>query len=300
MINGQLYNTSNSGSAADSNRSTAFVVIESCIFVALDLAAFAGNSLISLAFYRNLSLRTVANYFVLSLALTDLSMAVIVMPLSISGSIANKWVAGDFGCKPFYIYRATLAGTSLLTVMLLAVNRYLRVTRPDLYSKVYSKRCTVIMAVSVWIVSIIGFVLVGFLALIQQFRTYFVQPSQCFELYSDTRESITTTVERNIGIAVPSIVIVVCYVKIWRTIRKHRASRAPTLREGQSGSRIEEVKVTRILTFVVIGLYLCWLPVFVSYTLSVIDVFREIVIRYWNICYMFPLFISSVITYITQ
>ena len=134
------------------------------------------------------------------------------------------------------------------------------------------------MAVSAWIVSIIGFVLVGFLALIHQFRTYSVQPSQCFEQYSDTREPITTTVERNIGIAVPSIVIVVCYVKIWRAIRKHRASRAPTLREGQPGSRIEEVKVTRILTFVVIGLYLCWLPVFVSYTLSVIDVFRETVI----------------------
>ena len=80
MDNTQLYNTSTNDSVTDATKGTAIMVLESCILVFLDVAAIFGNSLVCAAFYRNPSLRKVTNYFVFSLALTDLSMAVLVMP----------------------------------------------------------------------------------------------------------------------------------------------------------------------------------------------------------------------------
>ena len=149
MNNSQLHcNNSSNGSVAHNSRVIALIAVESCIFIVLDLAALIGNSLVCLAFYRNPSLRTVTNYFVLSLALTDLSMAVLIMPLITISTIANTGILGDFECRIRFICGYMLASTSVLSIMLLAINRYLHVTRPASCRLVYKKRRSLTMAVS--------------------------------------------------------------------------------------------------------------------------------------------------------
>ena len=77
-------------------RGTALIVVESCILFLFNVEALVGNLLVCIALYRNPALRTVTNYFVFSLALTDLSMAIFVMPFSVISSIANESIAGSF------------------------------------------------------------------------------------------------------------------------------------------------------------------------------------------------------------
>ena len=110
-------------SETTSPQTTALVVVESCILVLLNVATLVGNSLVCLAFYRNPSLRTATNYFVLSLALTDLSMAVLVMPSSAMLTTTGKGIGNELSCLISYFCAGDLAGISLLTVALLAVNR---------------------------------------------------------------------------------------------------------------------------------------------------------------------------------
>ena len=136
---------------ATRGRGTTLIIVESCIFVLLNIAALVGNSLVCLAFYRNRSLRTVSNYFVLSLAITDLSMAVLVMPLRIASTIATKGIVNDLICKLTDFFTLILAGVSLLTVVLLTINRYVRVVRPELYAHIFSKKRSVAMVVCVCI-----------------------------------------------------------------------------------------------------------------------------------------------------
>lgn len=131
------------------------IVVETCIVVLLNMAALVGNLLVCLAFYRNRLLRTVTNYFVLSLALTDLSMAVLAMPFATASTVSTrKEIVNNFSCKLFYFFTMTLTGVSLLTVVLLTVNRYIRVVRPTLYASIFSKKRSVTMAVCVSIVPI--------------------------------------------------------------------------------------------------------------------------------------------------
>ena len=105
-----------------STRETALVVVESCIFILLNIATLVGNSLVCLAFYRNPSLRTVTNYFVLSLSLTDLSMAILVVPSSAALTISTNVNRHELSCLLTYFCAWILAGVSMLTVMLLTIN----------------------------------------------------------------------------------------------------------------------------------------------------------------------------------
>ena len=280
MSNSLLDNTSNNGSVAESTRGTVFIAVESCIFILLDFAAFVGNSLVCAAFYRNPSLGTVTNYFVLSLALTDLSMAVLVMPLSFVSSTANEWVGGDFGCKMRYFCWSILGAVSLLTVMLLAINRY-------------SKKRSIVTIGCTWVVSIVVVVVLFFVTGIQ-FRTSINQPTFCLWYFSDTSGSITVTVVRSLSISVCSLVVIVCYIKIYRVIRQHNTSVAPSTQGGNSVLGVEEAKMTRILTAVVVGFYLCYMPVLVSNILSVFGVVAD-TNKYFNFYFTFPFFASSVI-----
>ena len=77
-------------------RDTALVVAEACISVILNIAALAGNLLVCQVFYRNPSLRTVTNYFVLSLAITDLSMAVLEMSFVTLSTIIGNGRVGEY------------------------------------------------------------------------------------------------------------------------------------------------------------------------------------------------------------
>ncbi|EDO29478.1 predicted protein, partial [Nematostella vectensis] len=85
--------------------------------------AFLGNLLVVWAVRRKPSLRTIPNYYIISLAVSDMLMASIGMPLSLVTVIAGKWVFGDALCQ-YQGFIGTFLGTvSLLTIMLTAINR---------------------------------------------------------------------------------------------------------------------------------------------------------------------------------
>lgn len=71
-------------------RSAEMVAFESTLIILIDLVAFVGNFLICLAIFRNTRLHTVANIYILALAISDTLMAGVVMPLS-SGTIITGW-----------------------------------------------------------------------------------------------------------------------------------------------------------------------------------------------------------------
>ena len=254
-------NASLNVSVTASTRATALVIVESCIVVLLNIATLVGNSLVCLAFYRNPSLRTVTSYFVLSLALTDLSMAVLAMPWSI---IAANGIANELSCNFYYFCSTILAGVSSLTVMLLAINRYYRVVRPVLYANIFSKKRAVTMIIGVWVVTIV-LVTVDDFAIRKHPQKLTVKPvASCVQFLQSTGLSIFYFVIAVIYLVVPSITIVACYTKIYQTIRQHNTAAVPSSQGGRSSYGMEEAKITRMLTVVVIGFYLCWLPLLIS------------------------------------
>ena len=263
-----------------STTATALVVVESCIFVLLNVATLVGNSLVCLAFYRNSSLRTVTNYFVLSLALTDLSMAVLVMPWSTALTITN-WIGNELSCKLYYFSLSFFAGVSLATVMLLAINRYFRVVQPALYTKIFSKKRSVAMAVCVWLVTIARITAVAFAARKQPQKDNTIESvSSCVKIMRESNLPKLYGIMAIIFIVVPSVTVVACYIKIYQTIRHHNTAAAPSSQGGHSYYGVEEAKITRMLTVVVVGFYLCWLPPLISSIFLDQDLIGETTFKY--------------------
>ena len=58
-----------------------------------------GNSLVCLAVYRNYSMRTVTNYFIVNLAVADLLVIIICLPSTVLWDVTETWFLGLHLCK---------------------------------------------------------------------------------------------------------------------------------------------------------------------------------------------------------
>jgi hypothetical protein len=70
------------------------------IFIAILLALITGvgNLLVVQAFRINKQLRTISNYFLLSLAIADLTIGFVSIPIFTAYFVANKWLLGPIIC----------------------------------------------------------------------------------------------------------------------------------------------------------------------------------------------------------
>ena len=152
-----------------------------------------------LLFTETPSLRTVTNYFVLSLAITDLSAALFLMPLKAASTVAKKWIAGEMGCKVDYFFANVTGGVSLLTVMLVAINRYIRIVKQNRYLTIYTEKRSIVMAVSAWIVTLAVVVMKSVIAGLR-FQTFTILPTFCIHIVTNPDVSIAITVVDNIYI----------------------------------------------------------------------------------------------------
>lgn len=290
------YKLTSSNSSADLTREIVLVVVESLIFLILELVVLVGNVLICLAFYRKHSLRKVTNYLVLSLAVADLLRALLILPFLFIVSVANEWILGNIGCKLLHVSGSTLLGTSLLTVMLLAINRYLHLTRPELYYKVFRKKCCVIMVLSTWLITAVLILSNTFCSEIH-FRHFSHQPTVCFvEFVPKTGGFFISFVSGCLFITVPGLVVIVSYFKICRIISAYKLSKpAGQPHQRRSVCTVEEVKTTRMLTVIGFAFYICWFPVLFAFIIANFRLIPRNALKYWNFYYLFPMSVSSAV-----
>ena len=277
-------------------RSAAIMVIQSSLFALIVIAAFIGNLLICLVLYKNRALRTITNAFVLSLALTDLLMSLLVIPLKIASAFIASEIVSDLACQVTGILVYNLAGVSLLTLTHIAVNRYIRVVKPSLYPKIYTKRSAAIMVVSVWVITIlIG--LVAFSLLGVKFRHINPNPVICSIIYSNKTDIAFYTFVIVLYNVPTSLVIAVCYILLYRKIRQHNVTmRRPSVVCKASGMRgVEESVMTKMFAAVLVGFYLCWTPVFVTNVLNAFDEITSEAHVYSSFYHLLPAYTSSMI-----
>ncbi|CAG5119654.1 unnamed protein product [Candidula unifasciata] len=127
-----------------------------CICVMLGgmiLAIILGNIFVSTAILVEKSLQGVSNYLILSLAMTDLLVAVLVMPLSLINEISIHWFLGNAICDMWISMDVLCCTASILHLVAIAFDRYWAVSNID-YVRSRSARQILFMVAIVWMVSI--------------------------------------------------------------------------------------------------------------------------------------------------
>lgn len=149
-----LYNWTDNGN----NTQVQEIDLLRCITVGIALsmiavASFVGNLLVVLAIWTNRRLRTVTNCFVASLAMADLLVSLLVMPLHIVVELSGSWWFGFVVCDIWTSLDVLFCTASILNLCCISVDRYFAITRPLIYATKRSKKLALIMIAVVWVAS---------------------------------------------------------------------------------------------------------------------------------------------------
>ena len=273
------------------NRELWLVVIESAAFCSVVFIAFLGNIWLCLAFYKTRTLRSPQNYYLASLALTDILNAV-VCSIALAALIKGEWPYGDFICQCQGLVMSTCASVSLLTLGMIAINRYTKICRSrSLYQKIYSKRNVLISIATSWIATV--FVAAG--AFFAGKTVYYFHPGKSWCFYQlDLKENMGLYVMFcfSIIISFAFSTIVFSYYKVLRKIRAHFVQVGnASLRDDNSKAFAEEVKVTMMIFTTILAFSICWTP---SFTID----FYEILGGYYTLPRQ--VYMLNIFTYISS
>ncbi|XP_020917769.1 melatonin receptor type 1B-like [Exaiptasia diaphana] len=250
------------------SRSTARVVFESGVFLGIGLLILVGNAMTLFIVYKNFHLRTVTNFFIVSLAFSDIGMAVLAMPMCFTVLVGGHWPFGDAACQYNGFVAVSMAVASVQFLACTSVNRYFRVVKPNKYRKYFTMKSTALYIALVWVcaaVSTIPYLLSG--------NRMVFHPGK---LVCCLKIEVTwyTALISSLCIGIPTSVTLYCYLRVFQAVHKHNKQFAQS-RGSNNNLSVEEIKITRTLFVVMLVYMTCWTPILI---IDLIDTGRG----YWS------------------
>jgi hypothetical protein len=89
-------NTNNNNN--NNEKSIVYVILVFLVLSLIDVTTLVGNFIVVIAVFSTKSLHTVTNMLIVSLAVADMLVAILVLPLSIYMVIYNDWKFGSLTC----------------------------------------------------------------------------------------------------------------------------------------------------------------------------------------------------------
>ncbi|KAF3690163.1 Adenosine receptor A1 [Channa argus] len=231
------------------------------IETAIALASVVGNVLVVLVVCVNRTLRNTTFSFIVSLAVADIAVGVLVIPLAIVISLGLK--TQFYTCLFLSCLLLIITQSSILSLLAIAIDRYLRVKIPTRYDTIVTQRRAYIAVCLCWILSFLtGLVpMVGWNNL------------DAHGNLSSSNEIIckfTTVIRLDYMVyfnffglvVVPLIIMITLYLEIFRVIRQQLNRRAEATCDGARYYR-KELRLAKSLSLVLFLFAVCWLPIHV-------------------------------------
>uniref|UniRef100_A0A3Q2NNA0 Adenosine receptor B1a n=1 Tax=Fundulus heteroclitus TaxID=8078 RepID=A0A3Q2NNA0_FUNHE len=221
------------------------------------LLSTLGNLLVCAAVALNRKLRTVTNYFLVSLAVADVCVGAIAIPCAI---------LTDAGLPRHNLYLCVLmlsvlimfTQSSIFSLLAVAVERYVAIFMPFRYRALMTPRNAVLVILATWLLAF----LIGLVPLMGWRKT--APAAYCFFVLV---VDMTYMVYFNFFACVlaPLVVMFLIYAQIFAAV-KRQARRTGAERRGQGGaaaSMRREVKTATSLFLVLFLFTVCWVPLHV-------------------------------------
>ncbi|XP_071435061.1 D(1) dopamine receptor-like [Pithys albifrons albifrons] len=264
--------------AEESNSKLSFHVVTAALLILLILSTLLGNTLVCVAVVKFRHLRSkVTNFFIISLAVSDLFVAVLVMPWKAAMDVLEFWPFGAF-CDVWVAFDIMCSTASILNLCIISVERYWAVSNPFCYERRMTQRVAFVTIGVAWLLSLlISFIPVQLewhkdRELLSQQQPGFNVSRQ--EESCDSRLSRTYAVSSSlISFYIPVAIMLVTYTRIFRIARR-QIRRISSLERvvGHAQSPLEaslrnsfkkEIKVLKTLSIIMGVFVCCWLPFFV-------------------------------------
>nr|AAS05316.1 serotonin receptor [Metapenaeus ensis] len=200
---------------------------------------FVGNALVIVSVLSYRPLRIVPNYFIVSLAVADLTMAVFVLLLGAANTIMGKWVFGDCLCRAWLTIDILCCTASILNLCAIALDRYWAISDAINYAQKRTAPRVLFMIGVVWTMSIV-------ICLPPIFGWNNWEGSTPKEPCTPTNDKGYVIFSAIGSFYCPLLIMIILNVKIFRSIRKRlrkRVSRQSQILDLPSArfSRLEAV-----------------------------------------------------------
>ncbi|KAI4896551.1 hypothetical protein NFI96_006806 [Prochilodus magdalenae] len=224
------------------------------------------NLLVIISISHFKQLHTPTNLLLLSLAVADLLVGLVVMPVNIMKLIDSCWYLGRIACTLSIVVSFISMSGSLGSLTLVAVDRYIAVSDPLLYYSRITTGKTLLLIVLSWSVSLLYVLLYMYsnahLLSAQIFATCY---GECV-LY--VKQS-WVFVDMVVCFLAPCSVILLLYSAIFKVARRQaKAVRAvmnsTSSRKAAQGSNVSETKAAKALGIIIFVYLACWIPYFLS------------------------------------
>lgn len=184
-----------------------------CILISI--AGTIGNLISILAMVKCKRLRNSTTAFIVNLCVSDMLFCGFTMPFTALIFLNRNWYYGDMLCKMFALIKFSNGLVSVFTVVAIAVNRYILIIYPRSYEKIYGKRNTLILIVSLWLFPFLLILLPFFNA----WGTLEFDPKigDCGVMNLNGKSPRTLIFV--LGMVFPIILFVACYLKIYFAVK---------------------------------------------------------------------------------
>ncbi|XP_046745602.1 protein trapped in endoderm-1 [Diprion similis] len=237
-------------------------IVAAVCAIVFGIVGVTGNLMTAIALLKYPRIRKHATTaFVISLSISDLIFSAINMPVTASRYIELNWILGGVMCRLFPIFFYGNVAVSLLSMVAITINRYLLISRPDIYPEIYTDRGITMMLIGIWVVSfsiLIPSALDKWGTLGLDEKTF-----SCTILKKDGRSPKKLLFV--IGFAIPCLVIIVSYLCIyWRVRQSLKKLQAHSGGKRGGFQRKEDSRVTRLMLTIFLCFLLCFMPLMVA------------------------------------
>ncbi|XP_053313491.1 adenosine receptor A1 [Spea bombifrons] len=253
--------------------SMASLVVYIVIEVIIAVVSVVGNVLVIWAVIVNQALRDTTFFFIVSLAVADIAVGSLVIPLAITISIGLK--TEFYSCLMGACIVLILTQSSILALLAIAADRYLRVKIPTSYKSVVTARRAGIAITGCWVLSfIVGLVpMFGWNNIDNQRKALNSSSSDVIIICQfETVISMEYMVYFNFFVWVlpPLFLMLIVYLEVFNLIQKQLNKKVSSTSKDPQKYYGKELKIAKSLALILLLFALSWLPL---HTLNCITLF---------------------------
>lgn len=226
-------------------------------------AAFIGNILVIISVYKTPILRTSTNYYFVNMAVSDFLVSLTTWPLyltdEIRGSLLHglKGASGTFGCKVGSYFRLVSQIVSILSLVLIAVDRFIATVFPLKAASLITRRVRAVLLLATWLIPLANCTPI--------FLLYAVSEVGQRTFCSYAGHSLGMKIGFTSGVVMynfaPLIVIIIIYSRIMNALRRRTQPGCTARGSDMQRKRTEQSQnVLKIFKSIVTAYIICLSP----------------------------------------